>query len=171
MPQLTALPPELLTRIVRHADTLYEKDTGLDTFNIMRVGQKLCDIAITVHLKAKDFDRSETITKMFRHERCYVNHARQVERTAKACCETMFADCDACKPLPTCHAGHSQTDHTLGSMIYCSGDKTMNLTFEDDYKFLEEYIKRIELKKEEKKKEKTKERKKKRNKKSRARRS
>lgn len=47
----------------------------------------------------------------------------------------------------------------------------MNLTFEDDYKFLEECIKRIELEKEEKKKEKTKERKKKRNKKSRARRS
>lgn len=160
MSQLTDLPTELLTKIVRHTDTLYEKETGLDIFNIMRVNQKLCDIAITVHLKVKDFDRSEMMTKMLEHEQCYVNHARQTDLVANAFCKMMITDCDDWEPLPTCPAGHSQFDRSFGPFVLCRGwqPEPPRTTFEDALKVLEGTIREIESEEKKEKRERNKKR-------------
>lgn len=121
MVQLTDLPPEILIMIVFQADTLHEKETGLDIFNIMRVNWILCNITIRIQLKVKNFDRPKTVARMLQHEQCYVNHARQVEWATKKACRLESLYCyDDVELLPTCPKGVLQTG-VCGPFFACTG--------------------------------------------------
>lgn len=108
MPQLTDLPPEILTMIVTMADTLHDYETGYQIFDIMRVSQKLCDAAIRTHLKVNEFNRQEMITKMFRHKRCYVNHAEQVRFHEEVECDYSCSIDGPVELMERCPKGHMQ---------------------------------------------------------------
>lgn len=96
MAELKDLPDEVLQVIVQFLDTIYEHETGLTIFSVMRVSRRFRDIAIDVHfnivrpsvqptsdLHQVEFGRSwgdekwrEMILRMVKHERCYLNYNR-----------------------------------------------------------------------------------------------
>lgn len=100
MAKLTGLPAEVLQSIFRLSDTLYEHETGLTIFNLMRVNRQFMSVAIDVHFNlirpsvqpTSDLYRVESIgrlneekwkemiIKMAKHEQCYLNYARSRAR-------------------------------------------------------------------------------------------
>lgn len=121
MPQLTDLPPEILTMIVSMVDTLHDYETGYELFDIMRVSQKLCDAAIRAHLKVNDFNRLEMMAKMFGHQRCYIKHAEQVRFNLEVDCDFGCSTNGPVEPMKHCPRGHLQIiDEDDGSISCCT---------------------------------------------------
>lgn len=111
MTRLTDLPSELLTMIIRHADTLYERNTGLEIFSLMRVNRTLRDIAILVHLGDREAGQPTAPAKILTREKCYLNHKRQVRREACLPCDraTLQRNSPRIRPHGRCPKGHLRT--------------------------------------------------------------